>query len=104
MQTVTAFSASAVSHDELGGILADYLALDRARIFRRLLVNRCGLVALIAALAGVLIPQAPQLATWCTVALFLALPLWAWIVEIRLEWRLARRLEEVDGAVTHDLL
>jgi hypothetical protein len=52
MHTVTSFRASAVSCDELSDSLADCLALDRVRIFRRLLVTRFALLALLAALVG----------------------------------------------------
>ena len=37
MPTITSFHSSAVEPEELSGIMADYLALERARIFRRLL-------------------------------------------------------------------
>jgi len=101
MQTVTSFQASAVPPDQLSSIVADYLALDRARIFRRLLVIRFGLIALGAALAGAVIHGVPPLARWFTSGLFLVPPVWAWIAELRLERRLSRRLDGVDGAVTH---
>ena len=49
MHTVTSFHASAVQPDQLGEIMAAYLALERARIFRRLLVKRFGVLAVIVA-------------------------------------------------------
>lgn len=104
MQTVTSFSASAVPRDHLSHILADYLAFDRARIFRRLLVIRFGLLALIAAIAGTVIHGLSPFARWFTIGLFLIPPGWAWITELRLERRLSRRLDRVDGAVTHQLV
>ena len=40
MQTVISFPASGIPQEELAIILSDYLALDRARIFRRRMVAR----------------------------------------------------------------
>jgi hypothetical protein len=37
MPTITSFRSSAVESEDLSGIMADYLALERARIFRRFL-------------------------------------------------------------------
>ena len=47
MHTVVSFHGSAVKPDQLSGIMADYLALERARTFRRLLVKRFGVLAAI---------------------------------------------------------
>jgi hypothetical protein len=93
MHTVTSFHASAVQPDQLNGIMADYLALERARIFRRLLVKRFGLLALI--LAGVSLVWLSAFAFWFSVGLSIAVPVWAWTVELGCERRLARRLDEV---------
>jgi hypothetical protein len=101
MQTVTSFPASAVPPDQLSGIVADYLALDRARVFRRLLVIRFGLLALVAAIAGGVIHGPSLLARWFTSGLFLVPPVWAWVAELRIEQRLSRRLDGVRGVVTH---
>ena len=99
MQTVTSFSASAISPDQLSGIMADHLALDRARILRRLLVTRFGLLAVVAAVLGTVFQGFSPFARWFTIGLFLLPPIWAWTSELRLERRLSRRLHDVDGAV-----
>jgi hypothetical protein len=39
IDSLTSFPASAVDPDELNAITADYLAVERVRIFRRLLVS-----------------------------------------------------------------
>jgi hypothetical protein len=98
MQTVTSFRTSAVTREELGAILEDYLALDRARVFRRLLVTRFGLLTLVVVIIAAVTHQLSPFARWISIALFLAPPTWAWITEVRLSRRLARRLDEVDGA------
>jgi hypothetical protein len=36
---------------------------------------------------------------WAGIGLLLFPPAWAWLTEIRLERRLTRRLEEVDGLI-----
>jgi Flp pilus assembly protein TadB len=95
MHTLTSFHASAVQPEQLSGIMADYLALERARIFRRLLVLRFGLLALGAAIVGGVLHWLPPSGTWVTVGVFVVPPAWAWIVELRRDRRLARRLEEV---------
>ena len=104
MQTVTSFQASAVPPEQLSGIVADYLALDRARIFRRLLVIRCGLLALGAGFASVLLHRVSPVAPWFTCAVFLVPPVWAWIAELRLAHRLSRRLDGIDGIVTDKIV
>jgi len=103
MQTVTSFHTSAVSREELGAILQDYLSLERARVFRRLLVTRFGLLALLVAIIAAVTHELSLFARWFPIGLFLTPPTWAWITELRLARRLARRLDGVDGAVTHQL-
>jgi hypothetical protein len=100
VQTVTSFPASAIPRDQLSRILADYLALDRARIFRRLLVTRFGMLSLLAAVLGTVFHAFSPFARWFPIGLFMLPPTWAWVAELRLERRLSRRLDGVDGVVT----
>ena len=100
MHSFTSFPASAVGPDELNAITADYLALERIRIFRRLLVRRFGALTLIA--AAVSFTWLSRVAFWFSVGLCLAPPVWAWALEIYREWRLAARLSEVLGQRTID--
>ena len=100
MHTITSFQGSAVGPDELTRIMTDYLALEHARIFRRLLVTRSGFLALATALGGGVLHWLPRMASWSSVGVFLLLPVWAWIVELGRARRLARRLEDVPGAIT----
>ncbi len=103
METITSIPASAVPEEELGGIVAEYLALDRIRIFRRLLVTRFGALALLAVLIGAVVPGFSWSARVGSVALFLLPPAWTWINELLMERRLAHRLERVDGAATQSI-
>src|SRR5262245_45652436 len=96
MQTITSLSASAVAREDLRDILTDYVALDRARISRRLLVARFGALAVVAFLAGLFFNHPSWLLAVAMVTC-LAPPAWAWVAEQRLAQRLARRLSQVDG-------
>ena len=103
MQTVTSFPASAVQPDQLSRILADYLALDRARIVRRLLVARFGFLALLAGVLGGIVHGLSPVVRSMTIGPLLLPPVWAWMCELRLERRLSRHLDGVDVSVTHRL-
>jgi hypothetical protein len=100
MHTVTSFEASAIGATELSGIMAEYLALQRVRIVRRLLVVRCGLLALVTAGIGFGFHWLPPFASWFSVGTFLALPASALIVESCRDLRLRRRLLNIPGGVT----
>jgi hypothetical protein len=101
MQMLISLPASGTPSRDLGHILSDYLALDRARIFRRLMVARFGLLALLAALLETVFRGFSPSARVFTVALCLVPPVWARIVELARERRVSRRIETVDGAITH---
>lgn len=104
MHTVTSFHASVARAGQVNAVMADYLALERARIFRRLLFKRFGLLAVIAAILGAGFHWLPPFASGFSVSVFLALPIWAWIVERQRDRRLARRLEELPDAATQIVL
>jgi hypothetical protein len=101
MQILTSFPATAVSREQLNGMLADHLALEQMQIFRRLLVTRFGALALADLLVDFVVPSMSPYARWIPLALFLLPPLWAWIAELRLEQRLSQRLDGVDDATVH---
>jgi Flp pilus assembly protein TadB len=98
MHTVTSFHASAVEPQQVGAIMAEYLALERARIYRRLFVTRFSLLAACLALIGFGFHWLSLVASWISVGLCVVAPLWAWVVELRCDRRLARSLEEIPGA------
>ena len=98
MHTVTSFPAATVPRDQLNAILTDYLALDRARIFRRLLVARFGALALLALVLSAMVNSpSSYLVRALAVAVCLVPPGWAWIAEWRLAQRLTQRLAGVPG-------
>jgi hypothetical protein len=99
MHTVASFRASAVRPDQLSEIMAAYLALEHARIFRRLVVKRFGVLAVI--VAGVSVAWLSVFACWFSVGLCAAVPAWAWIVELGYERRLARLLNAVPAQAMH---
>ncbi|HEU4938665.1 MAG TPA: hypothetical protein VFT39_19585, partial [Vicinamibacterales bacterium] len=94
-------AASTIPSEDLSRILKDYLALDRVRIYRRLLLARVGLLAVLAALLETSLRGSSPLVRLFTVALCLFPPAWARIVEFAHERRLSRRIEALDGRVTH---
>ena len=96
MQRVSSFHSSAVRPRQLNDITADYLALEGARIVRRLLVKRFTVLAAI--FAGARYVGLPAFASWFSVGVCVAAPAWAWIVELTYERRLARRIDELPGA------
>jgi hypothetical protein len=102
MRTVITVKGSAVRPEQLSALLADYLALDRARGVRRLLVTRCGLLALVVVVAGLVIPGLSLLTRWLSVGVLLTPPAWALSTELRLERRLSQRLDRVDHMEEHE--
>jgi len=95
METIT-FHAASLPGEDLAPILADYLALEEARVFRRLFVTRFGLLTLAVFVAARIIPGFSAYAHWVPVALCLVPPVWAWAAEIRIELRLSARLAEAE--------
>jgi len=95
MEMVTWVRSTDVPNDALGPLLSDYLALDRLRSFRRLLLVRCGSLALATAVLGPLVGWLSAVARSVMVAVFLVPPAWAWILERRADIRLSERLRSV---------
>ena len=92
MHVVTSFHASAVEPRHVSLIMAETLALERARLYRRLFATRFGALALAVGLVGSGFHWLSVVASWCGVALCVVAPAWAWIVELKSDWRLARSL------------
>ena len=97
MNVITQFHSSAIPAAELNRIAAEFLALERTRIFRRLLVRRFGLLALATLVASVAFHWTPLVATVCSVIVFAAPPLCVWGLEIRQDHALTRRLGSIPG-------
>ena len=100
MQTVMSFRASSLPQEELRRLLADYLALDRARIVRRVMVVRFVVLAAAAALLETVVHGFSALARSFTVALCLVPPIWAWIVELARERQVSRH-PTLDARAVH---
>ena len=97
METLTWFRSASVQPDKLAPLLSEYLALDRLRTVRRLLLVRCGALALTAAVVGPLVGWLSALGRSLVVALFLVPPAWAWILESRADLRLSNRLRSIKA-------
>jgi hypothetical protein len=95
MHAVTSFHASAVEPDQISAILAEYVAVERARIYRRLFVTRFGVLAAVLAIAGFVFHWLPAVASWCSLAVCAIAPTWAWVAELKCDRRLARSLDEI---------
>lgn len=95
MRTFTSLNASDMAPDRLKRILADYIALEHAQIFRRLVMRRCGVMSLVAAVLAS-ITHIFSGAVWAfIITLPLAVPAVAWIAETRIELRLVRALDDI---------
>ena len=97
MHRVASFHSSATTPRLINKVMADFLALERARVHRRLFVTRFSLLASVLAIAGWGLHWLPPLASWSSMALCAIAPSWAWIAELRCDRRLARSLEELPS-------
>lgn len=95
MHSITSFTDAAIPPEQLNAIVVDYLALERARVFRRLCVARFGLLTAVMAVVSLL--WLSRFAFWFGITLFLVPPAWTWTVELQRARRLARRLEAAPG-------
>jgi len=93
---MTSFHSSAVPPDQISAIAADYLALERARLHRRLCVTRFGLTAIALAAGSALLQWLPASIAAPAITACLAVSAWTRVSERRCEHRLARRLEEMS--------
>ena len=76
------------------------MALEHVRVFRQLLVTRCGFIALAIAVGGLGLGLLHSFAYWFSVGVFVLAPASAWVVEHRWARRLSRRLDHLSGEVT----
>jgi hypothetical protein len=97
MHTVMSVHSSAVPREQLAAIIADYLALERARRYRRAFVAGFGLLAALILGLGAAVHERP--ASWLAAGFCLAAPVWAWAIELRCDLRLAKRLHEVPKVI-----
>jgi hypothetical protein len=100
MQDFTNAAASLVGTDQLNAFMADCVALEHVRVFRRLLVVRCGIVALAIAVGGLMLGLLHSFAYWFSVGIFVLAPVGTWIVEIRRQRSLSRKLHHLSAGAT----
>src|SRR5262245_24759064 len=79
MPTVTSFHPTNVAAEQLSAVMADSVALDEARIYRRLFVTRFGALAFFLGTIGFGFHWLSPFASWCSVAVCAVPPIWAWI-------------------------
>jgi hypothetical protein len=103
MHSVTSFDGSALRPEELSALVDEYLAVERARIWRRLLTTRFGTLGALIVGTGMTLHWLPPLACWVTGGLCGAAPIGALIVELRRDWRLGRHLQAIPGGATYVL-
>jgi hypothetical protein len=104
MASFTSFNAADLTPQGTVEVLRDYLALDRARFWRRLLVGRFGLLALTVFVVGRVIPGLSAYGRWGPVLLFLVPPAWAWLAELRLTLSLSHRLPASASASSYTVV
>ena len=101
MHSVTTFDGSALQPDELSALLREYMAVERSRIWRRLLTTRFVVLGALIVGTGTTMHWLPPLACWVASGLCGATPIGAWIVELGRDWRLGRHLQRIPGGVTY---
>jgi hypothetical protein len=94
---VTSFRAADVEPGQINAIMTEYLALERARVYRRLFVTRFGLLAFVVALVGFGLHWLPAAGSSVGVMLCSVPPTWAWVAELRCDRRLVRSLEQIPA-------
>ena len=100
VHTVTSFHASSLEPEQLRAVMADYLALERARVYRRLSLVRFAALGVAVGVAGPGFHWIPTFASWLGAVVCMATPASAWIAEVWQEWRLARRLSQLpEGSI-----
>ena len=98
MHIVTSFHTARVGREQITAIVADYLALERARTHRRRFVMCFGALALLMGVVGLWFHWLSPYASWSTVGACTVGAGGAWFVELRCDGRLARRLTQVPGS------
>jgi len=85
MGTAMNAAPSSISPEQLNAVMADSVALEQWRVFRQLLVTRCGVITLAIGLGGLLLGLVHSFAYWFSLGIFILAPAGAWIVERRQE-------------------
>ena len=92
MQTITSLHSTGLEPEQTAALIAEYLALEQARSYRRLCQTRFVILALVFGAIGFGFRWLPPFASWLSVGSCLAVPAWAWVAELRRDFRLTRAL------------
>jgi hypothetical protein len=88
----TVATPSSFQSDQLNAVAADSVAHEQIRVFRQLLVVRCGVVTVAIAVGGLLLGLFHTFAYWFSVGIFAVAPAATWIVERRRERSLRKKV------------
>jgi hypothetical protein len=97
MFSVTSIHGADVDPQHLSAVMSDYMALEQARIYRRLFSTRFGVLAIVFAIVGLGLHWMPATAAWGSVGICLAVAAYAWVAELRCDWKLSKTLEAIPG-------
>ena len=100
MYAITSLRTAGLPPEHVKAVLADYLALERARTYRRVCVTRFGALAAVFGVAGFGVHWLSPIVSWSSVVMCGIAPVWAWVAEMRRAWTLSSRLRRLPGAAT----
>ena len=97
MQTITSIHSAGLEPERTAALIAEYLALEQARSYRRLCQTRFVILALMLGAIGFGFRSLPPFASWLSAGSCLAVPAWAWLAELGRDFRLTRALSELPA-------
>ena len=103
MHPPTAFPASALSHEQLAGIIVDSMSLQYVRAARRLIARSWGALTILAVAVSRLTHVMTVGTCLMAITIALAAPGAAFAVELRLRLRLSRRLAKVPHSTNPEI-
>jgi hypothetical protein len=92
MRVVSDAATPSVHPDQLNAIAADSVMLEQLRVFRQLLVTRCGLIACAIAVGGLFLGLFHSFAFWFSEGIFVLAPAVVWMVELKQERGLRKKV------------
>ena len=92
MSTVANGAPPSIQPEQLNAVMADWVALEQIRVFRQLLVMRCGVIAAAIGVGGLLLGLLHSFAYWFSMGIFVLAPTGAWLVERRQERGLRKKV------------
>lgn len=92
MGTAVNSAPSPIAPEQLNAVMAECVALEQLRVFRQLLVARCGVTAAAIGVGGLLLGLVHSFAYWFSLGIFILAPAGAWVVERRQERGLRKKV------------